>query len=144
MAKTTNPWKELIAAECRKKGLSDSAHVATLEKRLSTHALKIHKKKQMVGRPPCPLKKLALRALKKMNLGESGDLDMLKKRYILAKKKVNKKTSEVTTLKINKDHVSADELQELLNLKPGSKCSFKGKKKLLVECSTGGYRWKSC
>lgn len=147
MPKTCDPWKALLVAECRKKGLSDSSDTSGLEKRLTKHASTIHKRKQLVGRPPCPLKKIAIVALHKLKLGESGDLDMLKKRYREAKatKTVAKSfSSDSFVMKINKTHVSADELQELLNLKVGSKCSFKGKKKVLVECSSGGYRWKSC
>lgn len=145
MPKTFDPWKALLVVECRKKGLSESLDISALEKRLTKHALTIHKRKQLVGRPPCPLKKIAIIALRKLKLGESGDLDMLKKRYRDAKStKTEKSSLPSSVMKINKAHVSADELQELLNLKVGSKCSFKGKKKVLVECSSGGYRWKSC
>lgn len=147
MPKTIDPWKALLVAECRKKGLSESMDIVGLEKRLTKHASTIHKRKQLVGRPPCPLKKIAIKALRKLKLGESGDLDMLKKRYRDAKdtKTVAKSiSSDSLVMKINKTHVSADELQSLLNLKVGNKCSFKGKKKVLVESSGGGYRWKSC
>ena len=147
MPKTCDPWKALLVAQCRKKGLSDSLDTNALEKRLIKHASAIHKRKPLVGRPPCPLKKIAINALRKSQLGESGDLDMLKKRYQEAKatKTVKKKSStDSSVIHINKNHVPADDLQELLNLKVGSKCSFKGKKKVLVDCLSGGYRWKSC
>ena len=141
MSGIDNPWKILIATFCRDKGLDNSSSISTMEKRIKNYALKKHKSKQLVGRPPCPLKKIAIRALKRLKLSESGNLVVLRQRYQKAMQK--KKDTKSVTMKINKNYVSADDLQKLLHLKPGVTCSFNGKKKKLIRSSSGGFRWKA-
>ena len=145
MPRISDPWKAALMTECVSKKLSDQGSIETLQTRLQKRVNRIHKRKNNVGRPPSAVKMLVLKLLKRKKLGETGSVEMLIDRFKKSSNKKYKKATAVTNiLNINKVYVSADELHELLNLRAGDKVRFSnGAKKMLVECSTGGYRWKT-
>lgn len=146
MPRPSDPWKAALMAECVLKKLSDQGSINTLQTRLQNRVNRIHKRKNNVGRPPSASKMLVLKLLKRKKLSaKTGSVEMLIDRFKKSSNKKYKKAAPVTDiLNINKVYVSADELHELLNLRTGDKVRFSnGAKKMLVECSTGGYRWKT-
>lgn len=151
MSPIPDAWKAALMAECKRVKLSDQGTIDALEKRLEKRANKLHKRSGNVGRPPSAIKVLLLRLLKKMHLGQTGSIEMLVERYKKhstapksPKSTIKKQDKKSDVLDVNRAHVSADEIQSVLNLSAGQVCRFSnGNKKMIVEASTGGYRWKS-
>ncbi len=147
-------FRKAVEHEADKRNLSYTSETTTknILAQCQKHEKEKHKKKGTVGRPKDVDKKVMQALLKKKGFGVTGSKDILNER--LEKKGLKKKGPSSPIAKknvrpknmyyINKNVASADDVVDLMGVTVGDVVIFKNKvRKQVVECSTGGHRWKN-